>query len=128
MTLGGSTLWLAGAGAILGSLVTVYIWAHRPSRRQVLAVNAISCGLLGVLLGAPSLLLSPFALLTLGFLCATSPLAWVFMPWAVVDDRSGAVRIALRIASMAAVHLAIGGAFALAGFVAASGLYLIGLN
>lgn len=124
--MGGSTLWLAGAGAILGSLATAYISGDRPSRRQVLVLNSISCGLLGVLLGAPSLSLSAFAPLVLGFLWATSPLTWMFLPWTGVHDRRRVVRTALQFASVAAVNLAFGGAFALAGFLAARVLLLQG--
>lgn len=121
-----SALPLAGVGTILGSFVAAYICANSPSRRQFLVINALACALLGGLLGAPTPSLNYLLPVALGFLAATSPMTWVLLPWPGVHDRRDAVRRAVQVASATAVHLAVGAAFALAGFLAASGLHVVG--
>ncbi|MEZ0342886.1 hypothetical protein ACAG25_23255 [Mycobacterium sp. pV006] len=126
MTAPSSFVLSATVGALIGSCVMALIWHRQPTNAQLLVTTAAACTALGGAFGAPYPWLHPAMPALLGFVCAMSPLAWVITHPPSVKDASTAAQAAVNAATVTGFHLLIGSAFALAGFLAGSAVYLAG--
>lgn len=104
---------LGGAGA---AVVLSWFYSRLPSTRLVVAVNSVSCAVLGALAGCPHShsVLTPLAV---GFVATSAPLTSVFLSFPAIETRSEAIRFAGHVGAILALNLLYGAAFAMVGFL-----------